>query len=102
MASASPASPTISWKLSIVPALIGAAPMSAGTMESFQEIVGLAGDAEAIEIGLTIDVAKGLTVRGRLRARPGTALEKVARDVHPYELDPTLLSVDKAPAVVAA
>jgi hypothetical protein len=80
----------------------GAAPMGAGTMESFQEIMALAGDAEAIEIGLSIDVGKGLTLRGRLRARPGTALEKVARDVHPYELDPTLLSVEKTPAVVAA
>ncbi len=80
----------------------GAAPMGAGTMESFQEIVALAGDAEAIEIGLSIDVGKGLTLRGRLRARPGSALEKVARDVHPYELDPTLLSVEKTPAVVAA
>jgi hypothetical protein len=80
----------------------GAAPMGAGTMESFQEIVALAGDADAIEVGLSVDVGKGLTLRGRLRARPGSALEKVARDVHPYELDPTLLSVQKEPAVVAA
>jgi hypothetical protein len=80
----------------------GAAPMGAGTMESIQEIVALAGDAEAIEIGLSIDVAKGVTLRGRLRARAGSALEKVAREVHPYELDEALLSIEKTPAVVAA
>jgi hypothetical protein len=75
---------------------------AASSTESLQEIVALVGDAEAVELGLSIDAAKGITVQVRLRARPGSGLEKVARDVHPYELDGTLLAAEKTPAVVAA
>ncbi|HVU50604.1 MAG TPA: hypothetical protein VHL80_07940, partial [Polyangia bacterium] len=77
--------------------------ISAHQLESFEEMVALLGDAEAVELGLAVDPGKGLTLRARLRARAASKLEAVARDTHPYELDDTLLALGKAPpAVVAA
>lgn len=71
------------------------------SLEGVQEMLALVGDAEAIELGLVVDVAKGVGLRGRLRARPATELEKVAKDTHPYELDGTLLAVPPTPSFVA-
>jgi hypothetical protein len=72
-------------------------------IESFKEMVNLLGDAEAVELGLSADATKGLSLRARLRARGASKLEAVARDVRPYELDGTLLAVGKTPpAVVGA
>jgi len=77
--------------------------MSAHQLESFEEMVSLLGDAEAVELGLGVDPSKGLSLRARLRARPASKLEAVARDTHPYELDGTLLALGKEPpAVVGA
>ena len=59
-------------------------------LESLQEMLGLVADAERVELGLTVDPAKGLLFKGRLFAKPGTKLEGVARDVHPFELDPAV------------
>jgi hypothetical protein len=77
-------------------------PASEHQLESFEEIVELVGDAEAVELGLAVDVGKGLSLRARLRARAGSKLEAVARDTHPYELDASLLASGKAPAMVGA
>jgi hypothetical protein len=82
--------------LALVMAQIAAAqtaqvPTSRHQLETFEEMLSLAGDAEAIELGLVADVTKGLSLRARLRARAASKLEAVARDVHPYELDGTLL-----------
>jgi hypothetical protein len=71
-------------------------------MEGMTEMLNLLGDAEVVEVGLVADPAKGLSLRGRLKARPGSGLEKVARDAHPYELDGTLLAVSPQPALVGA
>jgi hypothetical protein len=79
------------------------APMGARQLEGFQEMLSLVADADAAEVGLAVDVSKGLSLRARLRARPGTRLESVAREVHPYELDGSLLALGKTPpAVVGA
>ena len=43
------------------------------------KIFGLVGDAERIEIGLSLDPARGLTLRARLMSRPGSQLEAVSR-----------------------
>jgi hypothetical protein len=72
------------------------------SLESVQDMLSLIGDAEAVELGLVVDVGKGVGLRGRMRARPGTELEKVARDTHPYALDGALLTVPPAPSFVAA
>jgi hypothetical protein len=71
-------------------------------LESFEEILALVGDAEAVELGLAVDVGKGLSLRARLRARAGSKLENVAKDTHPYELDASLLASGKAPTLVGA
>ena len=79
------------------------APGGAQQLESFLEMVALGGDAEAVELGLAVDVGKGLSLRTRLRARAASKLEALARDVHPYELDGTLLALGKTPpAMVGA
>ena len=80
-------------------------PLTGQQLETFEEMVALLGDAQTVELGLSVDVAKGLSLRARLRARPASKLEAVARDVHPYELDGTLLALGKSkspPSIVAA
>jgi hypothetical protein len=79
------------------------APLGTQQLEGFQEMLALVGDADAAELGLAVDATKGLSLRARLRARPASKLEAVARDVHPYELDGSLLALAKSPpAVVGA
>jgi hypothetical protein len=75
---------------------------NAQAMQSMTDILNLLGDAEAVELGLVADGAKGLSLRARLRARAGSGLEKVARDAHPYELDTSLLAVSPQPTLVGA
>jgi hypothetical protein len=59
--------------------------------ETAAKMMGLIGDADHVEIGLSIDPARGLTLLGRLFARPGTALEATAKQVTPFEIDPAML-----------
>jgi hypothetical protein len=79
------------------------APGGGAQLESFEEMLALVGDAEAAELGLAVDQGKGVSLRVRLRARGGSKLEAIAREVHPYELDGTLLALGKtAPGFVGA
>lgn len=55
------------------------------------ELLRLVADADPIEVGLTADPARGLLLRARMHARAGSRLESVARDVRPFELDPTVM-----------
>jgi len=55
------------------------------------KMLGLFGDADRIEVGLSIDPARGLTLLARLFARPGSALEATARQVTPFEIDPSVV-----------
>jgi hypothetical protein len=59
--------------------------------ETAAKMMGLVGDADRVEIGLSIDPARGLTLLGRLFARPGTALEATAKQVTPFQIDPAVL-----------
>jgi hypothetical protein len=59
--------------------------------ETAAKMMGLLGDADRIEIGLSVDPARGLTLLGRLFARPGTALETTAKQVTPFQIDPSVL-----------
>jgi hypothetical protein len=70
--------------------------------ETFGTMLGLAGDAERIEIGLALDPARGLILRGRLMARPGTMLEATAREVRPFEIDRAILGGAGAPVMIGA
>jgi len=55
------------------------------------KMMGLFGDADRIEVGLSIDPARGLTLLARLFARPGSPLEATARQVTPFEIDPAVV-----------
>ncbi len=70
--------------------------------ETFGTILGLVGDAERIEIGLSLDPARGLILRSRLMARPGTTLEATAREVRPFDLDRPVLGGAGAPVMIGA
>jgi hypothetical protein len=59
--------------------------------ETLAKMLGLFGDAERVEVGLSIEPARGLILRGRLFARPGTPLEATAKQVMPFEIDPAVL-----------
>jgi hypothetical protein len=72
------------------------------SLESMTQMLLLIGDAETIELGLVVDPGKGVGLRARFRAKPGTPLEGVARDTKPFEVDTTLLSGGGPPVVVAA
>jgi hypothetical protein len=78
-------------------AATGQSAMTGHQLETFEEMVALIGDAEAVELGLAIDAAKGMSLRVRMRARAGSKLGVIAKDVHPYELDRTLLALGKTP-----
>ena len=64
--------------------------MDERSLEPVGELAGLVGDATRAELGLTADPARGLVLRVRLAAKPGTQLEAVAREVRPFELDPAV------------
>jgi hypothetical protein len=68
--------------------------------ETFGTVLGLVGDAERIEIGLALDPARGLILRARLMARPGTMLEATAREVRPFEIDRAILGGTGAPVMI--
>lgn len=80
----------------------GATPPDASAYEMLGQFLGLIGDADPIEIGLSLDPARGLVLRGRLMARPGSALAAAARDVRPFEIDPAVLVGAGAPSMVGA
>src|SRR5580692_10178004 len=70
--------------------------------ETFGTMLGLIGDAERIEIGLSLAPARGLILRSRLMARPGTTLEATAREVRPFDLDRPVLGGAGAPVMIGA
>ena len=70
--------------------------------ETMGKMLDLVGDADRIEIGLSLDPARGLILNGRLMARPGSALEAAAREVHPFEIDPAVIGGTGVPFAVGA
>jgi len=59
-------------------------------MQAIAECLALGGDASSIEAGLVSDPARGLIVRARFNARPGTKLETIAKEVKAFRLDPAV------------
>lgn len=76
-------------------------PMDDRALEPITEMLGLVGDAASAELGLSADPARGLVFRARLLAKPGTRLESVAKEVRPFELDPSVVG-DKASRFLVA
>lgn len=70
--------------------------------ETAAKMLGLFGDADRIEVGLSIDPGRGLTLLARLFSRPGSALEATAKQVTPFEIDPAVLGGPGARFVVGA
>ena len=64
------------------------------SMQALGEVIALAGDTSSIEAGLVSDPARGLIVRVRFNARPGTKLESVAKEVKPFKLDPAVAATN--------
>jgi hypothetical protein len=60
------------------------------SLEALGEALALAGDTSSIEAGLVADPARGLVIRAKFNARPGTRLETVAKEVKPFKLDPAV------------
>jgi hypothetical protein len=75
-------------------------PASPEGLEMMSDFLSLAADADAIEVGLSIDPTKGLSLRSRWRAHAGSRLAALAREVHPFELDTAVLA--NAPAATPA
>ncbi len=74
----------------------------AAAYEMMGQFLGLIADADPIEIGLSVDPARGLVLRTRLMARAGSALAAAARDVRPFEIDPAVLAGPGTPSMVGA
>jgi hypothetical protein len=72
------------------------------TMQPVAELLGLIGDAASAQVGLSADPARGLVLRARLLARPGTRLETVAREVHPFALDASVIGEKASRILVGA
>jgi hypothetical protein len=70
--------------------------------ETAAKMLGLFGDADRIEVGLSIDPARGLTLLARLFARAGTPLEATAKQVTPFEVDPMVVGGAGSRFVVGA
>ncbi len=70
--------------------------------ETLGQVLGMVADADPIEIGLSLDPARGLVLRGRLLARPGSGLASAAREVRPFEIDPVVLGGPGTPFMVGA
>jgi hypothetical protein len=68
--------------------------------ETMGAMLGLIGDADPIEIGLSADPARGLLLRARLVARAGSTLANLAKDVRPFEIDPVVLGGAGKPAMI--
>ena len=75
---------------SSAPGAAGDAAAREHSLEALGEALALAGDASSIEMSLVADPAKGLIIRARFNARPGTKLETVAKEVKPFKLDPAV------------
>ena len=70
--------------------------------EMAAKMLGIFGDADRIEVGLSIDPARGLTLVARLLSRPGSALEATARQVTPFEIDRAVVGDPRGRFVVGA
>ncbi|HVR64847.1 MAG TPA: hypothetical protein VMU50_23270 [Polyangia bacterium] len=75
--------------------------MNADSIAIVADWLGLIADASTIEIGLGVDTTRGVSLRARLYAKPGTKLAAVSQEVRPVAFDPLLFVSGKEPAIVA-
>jgi hypothetical protein len=68
----------------------GNTPGAGDATEIAAELLTTAAEADVGEIGLGVDPARGLMLRGRLTPRAGTRLQAIAKDVVPFVIDPSV------------
>jgi hypothetical protein len=84
------------------PATPQAATPTPDSMAMLGDLAAYVADAQTVELGLAMDGVRGLLASVRMRPRPGTALEAMAREVHPFEIDRALMRGADVPSVVMA
>ncbi len=71
------------------------------TMRAAQAARGVAMNGDSIALFADwVDTTRGVTLRGRLNAKPSSKLAAVSQEVHPVAFDPLLFAPGKEPAVV--
>jgi hypothetical protein len=81
---------------------VGSTPGAGDATEIAAELLSTLAEADVGEIGLGVDPARGLTLRGRLRPRAATRLQAIAKDVVPFEIDPAVAAGEKGAAAALA
>jgi hypothetical protein len=72
------------------------------SVEAVADVMQLLGDLDTVEMGLSVDPARGMFLQAHLRPRAGTPLAAVAHDVRPFALERALLGGSAAPAALGA
>ena len=61
------------------------------SLDVLEDLAGYLGDTNTVEIGLTMDEARGLIVNVRIHPLAGTPFEKLTLEGKPFSIDPALL-----------
>ena len=77
-------------------------PLSGEGRAQLADMVGMAADIETAELALNLDVAKGVAILARLRARTGTKLAELSSNVLTVPVDPLLFGKSDAGLVVTS
>lgn len=70
--------------------------------EQLRDLLAYAADTTTAEVALHLDVKKGITLLARLRAKPGSRLESVSRNVQAATIDPLLVEKTDSGVVVTS
>jgi hypothetical protein len=69
--------------------------MNLDSVSLFSDVLGLVADTSTFEIGLAVDTTRGVSIRTRMNAKPGSKLAAVSEETHPVAFDPLLFSGGK-------
>jgi hypothetical protein len=67
-------------------------PMNSDSVAMMNEMVGLIADTSTVEFGLQVSTSQGMRLVGRMNAKPGSNLEKMARETRPLDIDPMIFT----------
>ena len=66
--------------------------MNPDSVAMMSDLLGLVADTSTFEIGLAIDTTRGVSIRTRMNAKPGSKLAAAAEETHPVAFDPLLFA----------